>query len=39
MAYSTIDKSTDHFNIKLYTGNGSAGHGITGVGFQQIGFG
>jgi len=34
MAYTTIDKSSLHFNTKLYTGNGSAGHGITGVGFQ-----
>jgi hypothetical protein len=34
MAYTTINKSTDHFNTKLYTGNGSNGHSITGVGFQ-----
>ena len=34
MAYTTINKSTDNFNTKLYTGNGSAGHGITGVGHQ-----
>ena len=34
MAYTTINKSTDYFNTKLYTGNGSAGHSITGVGFQ-----
>ena len=34
MAYTTINKSTDHFNTKLYTGNGSAGHAITGIGFQ-----
>ena len=34
MAYTTINKSTDHFNTKLYTGNGSSGHSITGVGFQ-----
>ena len=34
MAYTTINKSTDHFNTKLYTGNGSANHGITGIGFQ-----
>ena len=33
MAYTTVNKSTDYFNIKLYTGNGSAGHAITGVGF------
>ena len=34
MAYTTINKSTDYFNTKLYTGNGSAGHAITGVGHQ-----
>ena len=34
MAYTTIKKSTDYFNTKLYTGNGSAGNAITGVGFQ-----
>ena len=38
MAYSTIDKSSLHFNTKLYTGNGTAigsgGQAITGVGFQ-----
>jgi len=34
MAYTTINKSTDYFNTKLYTGNGSNGHAITGVGFQ-----
>ena len=34
MAYTTVNKSTDHFNVKLYTGNGSSGHSITGVGFQ-----
>ena len=34
MAYTTIDKPTDYFNTKLYTGNGSTGHAITGVGFQ-----
>ena len=33
MAYTTINKSTDHFNTKLYTGNGSS-QAITGVGFQ-----
>ena len=31
--YTTINKSTDHFNTKLYTGNGST-QSITGVGFQ-----
>ena len=34
MAYTTINKSTDYFNTVLYTGNGSAGNSITGVGFQ-----
>ena len=33
MAYTTINKSTDYFNTKLYTGTGSS-QGITGVGFQ-----
>jgi len=33
MAYTTIDKSEDYFNTKLYTGNGST-QSITGVGFQ-----
>ena len=31
MAYTTIPKSTDYFNTKLYTGNGST-NAITGVG-------
>ena len=34
MAYTTINKSTDYFNTKLYTGNGAAARAITGVGFQ-----
>ena len=34
MAYTTINKSTAHFNTKTYTGNGSTAHAITGVGFQ-----
>ena len=34
MAFTGINKSTDYFNTKIYTGNGSAGHAITGVGFQ-----
>jgi len=34
MAYTTIDKPTDYFNTVLYTGNGTTGHAITGVGFQ-----
>ena len=33
MAYTDIDKPTDYFNTKLYTGNGST-QSITGVGFQ-----
>ena len=33
MAYTTINKSADHFNTVLYTGNGST-QSITGVGFQ-----
>jgi hypothetical protein len=34
MAYTTIDKSDDYFNTVLWTGTGSNGHAITGVGFQ-----
>jgi hypothetical protein len=33
MAYTTINKSTDYFNTKLYTGTGSTAS-ISGVGFQ-----
>ena len=33
MAYTNIKKSSDYFNTKLYTGNGST-QSITGVGFQ-----
>ena len=33
MAYTTINKSTDYFNTKLYTGTCSS-NAITGVGFQ-----
>jgi len=33
MAYTTINKSGDYFNTKLYTGNGGT-NAITGVGFQ-----
>ena len=33
MAYTTINKSTDYFNTKLYTGNNSS-NAQTGVGFQ-----
>ena len=34
MAYTTINKSSDYFNTKLYTGNNTSTHAITGVGFQ-----
>ena len=34
MAYTTIKKPSDYFNTKLYTGNGSTGHAITGVEHQ-----
>ena len=34
MAYTTINKGSDYFNTKLYTGNGNNGVAITGVGFQ-----
>ena len=34
MAYTTINKSSDYFNTKLYTGNGGT-QSITGVGFQS----
>ena len=34
MAYSTVTKPGLHFNTKLYTGNASNGHAITGVGFK-----
>ena len=33
MAYTTINKSSEHFNTKLYTGNEST-NAITGVGHQ-----
>jgi hypothetical protein len=33
MAYTTINKSSEHFNTKLYTGNAGT-NAITGVGFQ-----
>ena len=33
MAYTTINKSTDYFNTKLYTGNGGT-QSITGIGHQ-----
>ena len=34
MAYTTINKPTIYFNTKIYTGNNSSSHAITGVGFQ-----
>ena len=34
MAYSSIVKPTDYFNTKLYTGNDTDDHAITGVNFQ-----
>jgi hypothetical protein len=34
MAYTTINKSTDHFKTLLYVGNGSNANSITGVGFK-----
>ena len=33
-AYTTVKKPKDYFNTKIYSGNSSAGHAITGVGFQ-----
>jgi hypothetical protein len=34
MAYTTINKSSDYFNTKLYTGDATTSHAITGVNFQ-----
>ena len=34
MAYTTINKSSDYFNTKLYTGNNTSHNLYTGVGFQ-----
>ena len=34
MAYTTVNKSTDYFNTKLYTGDGNSTQAITGVGHQ-----
>ena len=34
MAYTTINKSTDYFNTKLYTGNATNPTTISGIGFQ-----
>ena len=33
MAYTTINKSSEHFNTKLYTGNGGT-QALTGLGFE-----
>ena len=35
MAYTTINKSSDYFNTKLYTGNG-CNHAIQVLDFNQI---
>ena len=35
MAYTTINKSADHFKTLVYTGNGSDANSITGVGFKS----
>ncbi len=34
MAYTTINKSTEHFNTQLWTGNSTANRSLTGFGFQ-----
>ena len=34
MAYTTINKSKDHFNTVTFTGTNGSGQSITGVGFQ-----
>ena len=34
MAYTTINKHTDHFNTKIYTGNATNPTTISGIGFQ-----
>jgi len=34
MAYTSIDKSTEHFNTSLYAGDSQSTHAITGVGHQ-----
>jgi len=34
MAYTTIDKPSDYFNTKLYTGNATNPTTISGIGFQ-----
>ena len=34
MAYTTIDKPSEHFKAMTYTGNASSSRDVTGVGFQ-----
>mgnify|MGYP003113216688 CR=1 FL=1 len=34
MPYTTVDKGAAHFNTLTFTGNESAGHAVTGVGFK-----
>ena len=34
MAYTTVNKSTENFNTKLYTGTEPSNKAVTGVGFQ-----
>jgi len=34
MAYTTVNKSSDYFNTKLYTGDGNTPRSLTGVGFR-----
>ena len=34
MAYTTIDKSDDYFNILLWTGNGASPRALSGLGFN-----
>ena len=34
MPYTTINKSSAHFNTKLYSGNGASSQALTGLGFQ-----
>jgi len=34
MAYTTIDKPTDYFNTKLWTGDGNSTQAISGIGHQ-----
>ena len=39
MAYTTINKPSDHFNTILYTGDGASSKSLTGVGLNQTGYG